>query len=211
MEHHIGKFSSQNRKKAQQKSWKYVIIVCMDASLEEELLLGAQRLDPKALTEIYNVYNAGIYAYSMRLLGEPYIAEDCVSETFSRFLQAVYSRRGPQDHLKAYLYRIAHNWITDYYRRKPTVPLEVIEDTQPDDHLSVPGMVDKNIRQTRLRAALSMLGDNQRQVILLHYMEGWDDTEIASTISKSISAVKAIQYRAVENLRKILMPDEAGE
>jgi DNA-directed RNA polymerase specialized sigma24 family protein len=51
----------------------------------------------------------------MRLLGHASLAEDCVAETFARFLKALQKRQGPRDHLQAYLYRIAHNWIVDLY------------------------------------------------------------------------------------------------
>ena len=174
-------------------------------------MLGAQRKDREALVEIYDQYNSSIYAYSMRLLGDSGMAEECVSETFSRFLQAVYSGRGPQSHLKAYLYRIAHNWITDYYRRKPTISLDAIENMQTDDRVSITAVVDGKFRRSRMRAALAELPDTQRQVIVLRFLEGWDENEIASAVLKSVSAIKAIQYRAIENLRKILLVDEADE
>jgi DNA-directed RNA polymerase specialized sigma24 family protein len=63
----------------------------MNPSLEKELLNGAKRLDPKALAAIYDRYNTVIYAYSMRLLGEADLAEDCVAETLSRFLHALHA------------------------------------------------------------------------------------------------------------------------
>ena len=78
-------------------------------SEEQELLQLATRLDIKALARIYDTYSPGIYRYAMRLLGEMTVAEDCVAETFARFLKAMQERRGPRDHLQAYLYRIAHN------------------------------------------------------------------------------------------------------
>lgn len=190
---------------------KYVIILNMDASLEQKLLQGMQQLDPDSLTEIYNQYSSGIYAYSMRLLGDSDLAEECVSETFSRFLKAAYSGRGPQTHLRAYLYRIAQNWIMDYYRRKTTVPLDTIENVIPDEVSNIQDITEENIRQTRLRQALAQLVDSQRQVIILRFLEGWDNEEIAAAISRPISAIKAIQYRAIENLRKILVPQEADE
>jgi RNA polymerase sigma-70 factor, ECF subfamily len=184
----------------------------MHAFSEKDLLLGAQRLDPNALGQIYNEYNSGLYVYAMYLLGDPDLAEECVSETFSRFLKAVYSGSGPQSHLKAYLYRIAHNWITDCFRRKAPVPLETIEDMPSDnDQLSLQNIVDKNIRQSRIRTALKQLIETQRQVIVLRFLEGWDNEEIASAISKPPSAIKSIQYRAIENLKKILAPEEAEE
>ena len=72
-------------------------------SSEKELLKAALRFDPKALGQIYDLYSPGLYRYATRFLGDPSVAEDCVAETFSRFLKAIHAKRGPKDHLKAYL------------------------------------------------------------------------------------------------------------
>jgi RNA polymerase sigma-70 factor, ECF subfamily len=181
----------------------------MDASPEQKLLHGAHRLDPYALAEIYNQYNGSIYAYSMHLLGEPDLAEECVSETFSRFLKAVYAGNGPQSHLKAYLYRIAHNWVTDYYRRKPNIPLETIENMQLDGLPTAQDSLDKKFRRSRIMAALRQLTEMQRQVIVLLFLEDLENEEVAAAISKPISAIRAIKYRAIGKLRKILAQEEA--
>ena len=85
---------------------------------EHDLLQRATQLETKALTEIYDTYSPGLYRYAMRLLGDATVAEDCVAETFTRFLDALQKRRGPRDHLQAYLYRIAHNWVVDSYRKQ---------------------------------------------------------------------------------------------
>src|SRR3990172_6540271 len=92
-----------------------------EASLEKELLQAALRFDQSALGQIYDLYSPGLYRYAARFLGDPSVAEDCVADTFSRFLKVIRARRGPKDFLRAYLHRIAHNWIVDYYRRAPDV------------------------------------------------------------------------------------------
>ena len=100
-------------------------------SKEADLIQRAYRLDGQALAEIYDTYSDAIYRYAMRLLGDVDTAEECVSETFTRFLNALHRKKGPREYLQAYLFRIAHNWITDYYRR-------AAPDTQPiDDGLAL--------------------------------------------------------------------------
>jgi RNA polymerase sigma-70 factor (ECF subfamily) len=54
------------------------------------------------LEEIYDQFSPGLYRYAMRLLGNEDLAEDCVSEVFSRFLTAIKRGNGPQQDLKAY-------------------------------------------------------------------------------------------------------------
>lgn len=170
---------------------------------DQELLERVQRFEEEALAEVFDRYNAGIYRYAMRLLGDEDLAQDCLSETFSRFLGAVQRGAGPQEHLQAYLYRIAHNWVTDHYRKKtpPSVPLdEFIPDPGDDPHQQVL----QNLEMERVRAALSLLTPEQRQVITLKYLEDWDHEEIARAMDKPVGAVKALQHRGVEALRRLL-------
>src|SRR5512138_1545197 len=73
-------------------------------SEERELLELASKLNTAALAEIYDTYSTGLYRYAMRLLGDQDLAEDCVAETFTRFLKSLENGHGPRDHLQAYLY-----------------------------------------------------------------------------------------------------------
>jgi RNA polymerase sigma-70 factor (ECF subfamily) len=172
---------------------------------EQELLVGAQSYDLSSLAEIYDRYSPGLYRYAMRLLGNETQAEDCVADTFSRFLQALRADHGPQNHLQAYLYRIAHNWITDSYRRQPPPPLE-LDDSFPDDHTPLPEMLAENqALQQEVRCALRALTSEQRQVIVLRFLEGWSNNEIAAAAGKPVGAIKALQYRGLKMLQTILL------
>ena len=60
---------------------------------EQNALKEARLFNRQALASIYDEYSPGLYRYAMRLLGNSDIAEDCVSETFSRFLKALRDKR----------------------------------------------------------------------------------------------------------------------
>lgn len=169
---------------------------------------GARRFNLKALGAIYDRYSPGLYRYAMRLLGDVQQAEDCVAEIFSRFLKSLQAEQGPDDHLQAYLYRMAHNWITDQYRRQPPHALELDADDHPDLETCTEKMAGQNIEQDRVRAALKLLTPDQRQVIMLRYYDGWDLDQVAESLNKEIGTVKALQHRAVEALRRLLIPRE---
>ena len=171
-------------------------------SSENELLNAALCFDPKALAQIYDLYSPGLYRYAARFLGDPFVAEDCVAETFSRFLKAIHVNRGPENYLKAYLYRIIHNWIADYYRCTPDV--SELKDTFPDSGNTPEQEVSLKLRQAEVREALQRLTPDQQQVILLKYMEGWKNKEIARVIKKPVGAVKSLQHRALARLKKYL-------
>ncbi len=173
-----------------------------------DLLKRAKSFDLQALGEVYDLYSPGLYSYAFRLLGDVHLAEDCVSETFSRFLQALKAGKGPQDYLQAYLYRIAHNWITDQYRRQPPPSLS-LEDEQGYQSDSRPEReAVQNLEQEQVRAALSRLTPEQRQVIVLKFVEDWDNGSIGVAIGKPVGAVKSLQHRALDSLRRILNTQE---
>jgi len=171
-------------------------------SNEQELLQKASRMNTQALAEIYDTYSPGIYRYGMRLLGDVTLAEDCVAETFARFLKSLQERRGPRDNLQAYLYRIAHNWIVDHYRKEGnTVELNDVirsEADVPEEEAA------KRIRQQQVRQAIRHLTSDQQQVILLKYLEDWSNEEVARLMKKPVGAVKSIQHRALRSLYKLL-------
>jgi RNA polymerase sigma-70 factor (ECF subfamily) len=171
---------------------------------DQALLQRARRFETKALEEIFDTFSPGIYRYAYRLLGDTELARECMSETFSRFLNALKQDSGPDNYLQAYLYRIAHNWITDHYRSKipPTVPLDSIVIT---DIAAEPGqVVTERMANQQLRDALTLLTPEQRQVIVLKYLEDWENDAIAQVMNKPIGAVKALQHRAIESLRRIM-------
>jgi RNA polymerase sigma-70 factor (ECF subfamily) len=168
---------------------------------EQELLQLASELDVEALAEIYDRYSPVLYAYAMRLLNDPALAEDCVAETFARFLKVLQKGQGPRNHLRAYLYRITHNWIIDLYRDpQQTSPLnETLQGEEfPEEEAA------KRLGQKQIREAIRSLSPEQQKVITLKYLEDWSNEEIAQTLHKTVGAVKTIQHRALVNLQKLL-------
>jgi RNA polymerase sigma-70 factor (ECF subfamily) len=168
---------------------------------EPDLLQRAQRFEGKALAEIYDTYSPELYNYAYRQLGNPTQAEECVAETYKRLLEALSKRKGPRDHIRAYLYRIAHNWITDQYRRQPLPDLSLEDQMLSDPNPSPSHAMEKNQEREQLREALMKLNPNQRMVVALKYLEGWTSPEIAQALDRPLEAVKGLLHRGIENLR----------
>jgi RNA polymerase sigma-70 factor, ECF subfamily len=174
---------------------------------EKFLTKRAEELNKEELVEVYELFSPRLFRYAMRLLGDHQHAEECVSETFSRFLTAIKNGGGPRDNLQAYLYRAAHNWITDFYRKRP--PEELVESILLRDPQQNPVMVvAKDQERERVRIALLRLTDEQRQVILLRFYEDWPYEEIAAALGKSYEATRALHHRALVGLRKMLIGSE---
>jgi len=173
-------------------------------------LIASRKLDLESLGKIYDQFSPGIYRYAVRLLGDDDVAEDCVAETFSRFLRALQTGSGPQEYLKAYLYRIAHNWITDYYRRQSPITQTLDDSIKSDGELRIENQVEARMEKENIRLALRALTPDQRQVVVLFYIEDWNHADIAAAMQKPIGAVKALQHRAVQSLKKILPGEEVN-
>ena len=172
---------------------------------EKQLLQRVRKLEQHALAEIYDRYSPSLYRYSFRLLGDSVIAEDCVAEAFSRFLKAIKVGGGPKTHLQAYLFRIVHNWITDYHRRLKTLPVELDDGFHTDSSLTSNAATSDVLLKEQIRKALMKLTNDQRQVIVLKFLEGWSNAEIADMMKKSVGSVKSLQHRALASLNGLLI------
>jgi RNA polymerase sigma-70 factor (ECF subfamily) len=174
---------------------------------DSDLLTRLAHSERQAFAEVYDTFSPGLYRYAYRLLGDANTAEDCVAETFSRFLEALRRGKGPRDYLQAYLYRVAHNWITDYYRRSPP-PTEELPETRPAPGALPEYETIQREGQAHLWAALASLTIEQRQVIALKYLEEWDNDQVARALEKPVGAVKSLQHRALASLKRFLEEDD---
>ncbi len=151
------------------------------------------------LGEIYDTQAPRIFRYIYHRLGNRPLAEDLTSEVFVRFLR---SGTTP-DNLIAFLYRIAHNLVVDFLRRNPnTLSLDeatVADQADPSDSAEL------EQEKATLRRAVARLTPDQQQVIVLKFVEELSNDEIALVLGKSTGAVKAIQHRALETLRNLLV------
>lgn len=157
-------------------------------------------------------YRPSIYRYILRLVGDPARADDLTQETFLRVHQRLGGLKDPAA-LEAWLYRIATNLCYDRFRqrehRTPPLPLVspgggegvVLSDEaalRPDQLLEQSDMSDCVLR------FLSELPDPQREVLLLHDLQGFTGPEIAGRLGLSIHNVKIRLHRARMRLRAAL-------
>jgi RNA polymerase sigma-70 factor (ECF subfamily) len=159
------------------------------------------------LVRIYEQHSPGLYRYAYRLLGDPHLSEECVSETFSRLLQAVRRGQGPNENVQGYLYRVAHNWITDHYRRRPHVA-DLDEELHVDPLGNPADALHRQMESTKVRAALLKLPDEQRKVILMRVLEDWSHEQVAAALGKTVEASRALQHRALASLRRLLVDQQ---
>ncbi len=175
---------------------------------EARLIQRAKDGDPAAFAEIYDRHQPAIYRYVFYRVGTETTAEDLCSEVFTRLVEHIDGFHYQGRPLLAWLYTIARNLINDHHRRggrAEEVPLdESLEASAPDPE----GMTELALNHERLAEALKELTDGQRQVIVLRFLEGLDNTTVAQIMDKSYGAVKALQHRGLAALRRAL---ESGE
>ena len=165
------------------------------------------RWDELAIAEVYDSYAPALYRYAYRLLGNQSTAQEIVADTFYRLLVALKNGRGPDKNISAWLYRVAHNLVVDYYRstsRQETLPIESIQVEQPEDGQ---GRILEQEDQMEVRKALWKLTDLQQQVIALRFLEGLSNEEVAAILGKTVGSIKSLQHRALVSLKRIMEKD----
>lgn len=156
--------------------------------------------------ETYDLYAAQVYRYIYHRLGNQPLAEDLTSEVFVRFLRAHVMPTYPV----AYLYRCALNVIIDYLRRNPAF-FEPLDDRVIAQYGDPAKIAEIEAERVRLRRAILRLTPDQQQAIVLKYVEGLSNAEIARVLGRPEGAVKALQHRALSSLRNLLGAGSRGE
>lgn len=173
---------------------------------EEELLAEALAFNEAALGEIYDRYEGKIYAYIFRRTGEPELANDLTAQVFMKVLEAIRKKNAWQSSFSGWIYRIAHNAVIDYYRRRDRrnhVPIDEAPILMATDY-NPAQTAEKNMDAEQLRAAIRRLTEEQAAVVSLRFLEGYSIAEVAKMMEKTEGAIKALQYRGVATLRQLL-------
>jgi RNA polymerase sigma-70 factor (ECF subfamily) len=155
-----------------------------------ELVRLAQQKDRDAFEQLYRLYYRSIYTLARFYM--PGQAEDIVAETFLRAWGALERYRDRGRPFAAWLYAIARHIVADEFKaRRRTEPRSELPDGPTDwDH-------DDRIL---LAMGLARLSKTQRVVVELKYLIGLSHQEIAVILHKSVGAVKALRWRALQNL-----------
>jgi RNA polymerase sigma-70 factor (ECF subfamily) len=176
----------------------------VDRGDERELVLRAIERDAEAFAELYDRHVVRVYRHIFYLVNDAREAEDLTAQTFLKAWEAIdrYKERGAP--IVAWLLRIAHNLTVSYLRSKREHG--TLEETFIDQklHRNPEDALEQSTDEDSVRRAILRLRDEQRQVIILRFVEELDYREVAAVIGKSVPAVRVIQHRALGNLRKIM-------
>ncbi len=170
---------------------------------ENEAVERAAKGDTEAFSLLYERYVTRIYNYIYYRTGNPHEAEDLTSRVFHRALHHInrYDNRGIP--FSAWLYRIAHNLVANWHRdnsRRKEVPLE--DYTQQPQRAQAPeASVVDNQEMEDLLKAIRRLPPDRQQLLILKFVEGMSNAEVATIMMRSEGAIKSLYHRTLMALR----------
>jgi RNA polymerase sigma-70 factor, ECF subfamily len=171
---------------------------------ERDLLRRARLLDEAALATIFDTYFPALYRYFYHHVHQAQVAEDLAAEVFCRMLEQLAKGSGPRNHLRAWLYRVAYNLVVDDSRRR----VHRDHDSLEEETACAPGdlqeQTDGSLLRAEARQALMSLTPPQREVIILKFLEGYENQEVARILGTTVGAVKALQHRGLTAMEQAL-------
>ncbi|CAM3350085.1 sigma-70 family RNA polymerase sigma factor [Stackebrandtia soli] len=176
----------------------------------KRLVAAAQAGDVEAFGRIYDRYNETVYRFIYFRVGNRQLAEDLASETFLRALRRIASFTWQGRDFGAWLVTIARNLVADHFKsgryRLEMATAEILdidrEERSPEGDPE--SMVCDKLTNITLLRAVQELNPDQQECIILRFLQGFTVAETARAMSKNEGAIKALQYRAVRTLARLL-------
>lgn len=177
----------------------------MRAYLNEQILIyQIKRGHTDSFAPIYDHYVQKIYRFVYLKVPSPEDAQDLTAETFLKTWQYIKDTRVIGS-LQAVIYKIARNVVVDFYRKRGTVMVESLEETE----IVIADRVDLTLEEKMtlkndmalVEKSLRELKDTYREIIVLHYLNDLSLKEIAKIVDRSPGAVRVMLHRGIKALK----------
>lgn len=174
------------------------------------LIERAARGDREAFGEIYEQHALRVFRHAYFLTGDPFLAEDLTAQTFLKALEAIprYEQRGVP--FIAWLLRIAGNLTINYKKAQKNGHHAQLPETLEDEDrfISPERSCEAKSNGERVWRFVSQLPHEQRQVVVMRFIDDLPYPEVAHVLGKSVGAVRVIQFRALASLRRMVQQEE---
>jgi RNA polymerase sigma-70 factor, ECF subfamily len=174
---------------------------------EQRLIKLAQTGHTEAFAQLYRAHVQQVFRYLYYRLSDVQLAEDLTADVFTRAFKDLPAYQDMGKPLMAWLYRIAHARLVDYYRQSGRRGIEDELDEAMQIQSTHEG-ADANLLRKQmaqaLHQAITQLIPSQQQVVLLRFIEEKSLEETALIMDKKANAIKALQHRALKTLAQIL-------
>src|SRR6201993_2857826 len=165
---------------------------------DERLLIEAAQQDPARFADLYEINFERIYAYIVKRVRDRAETEDLTAEVFHQALANLKRFEWRGIPFAAWLFRIAANLISDRWQRSGR---EIADDEKIDAAQVSPAEIEEVERRATLFKLVDTLPAEQKNVVVLRFVEQKSIKEVAREIRKTEGAVKQLQFRALSNLR----------
>jgi len=172
---------------------------------DESLVRRAKQYDQEAFTELYDKYFEKIYRYIAVKVGDRMEAEDITQQVFLKAIKSISSFKWKGFPFSSWLFRIAHNQVVDYLRKKKKQATVALDDNVLTSKDNPEAMLEQKLNLEQLATATKKLTSAQQEVISLRFAGELPIAQVAKVMGKSEGAVKALQHSAIVSLRKSLI------
>jgi len=178
--------------------------------LDEDQLIEQAKTNPEAFGQLYELYVDNIYSYIYYRVGNHHDAEDLTAKVFFRALNHIPRYKNNGAPFAAWLYRIAHNLVANWYRdhsRRQMVALDNVKlsgEGQENPHRAV----ERTNERELLLNAIQELPPERQQLLTLKFIERMSNAEIGRAMGRSEGAIKSLYHRTLISLKKLLAEHE---
>lgn len=175
----------------------------------QDIARRAAQRDTTAFAALYDEHLNSVYRFVFFKVGDATLAEDLTSEVFSKAWENIDRFEWRDLPFQHWLLRVARNVVVDHWRahRRFPISLDGLYEL-PSDALTPDELVARQTEVERVRLALKGLPDDQRDVLILRFIEGYSHADTAQVVGKSVVAVRQIQVRALRALREVMREGE---
>ena len=173
---------------------------------EDVLIQRAVKRDRGAFASLYDKYAERVYRHVYYRVPSQKDAEDITQDTFIRAWRAIDKYKGTGATFLAWLIAVARNLIADHYKtNKKSISLEEEKLSSQSNKTNPEVLTEDSINRSEVRNSVLRLKGDKQKVIMMRFIDGFSYKEIARLLNKSEGAIRVIQYRALSDLRRMLM------
>ena len=176
----------------------------------DHLIDGAINGDAVCFGKLYDLYVERVYRHVYYRTGNVRDTEDLTQQVFIKAWKAIGRYKKTGSPFLAWLMRIAHNLVIDYYRQKKGVVALDDENIFDDSDSGPEKSAERHFEQQQLRKVILQLPSDQQQVILMSFIEGFTYSEIASVLNKREGNIRVILHRALNKMRELIGAEHLG-
>ncbi|HAV76169.1 MAG TPA: RNA polymerase subunit sigma-24 [Anaerolineae bacterium] len=167
---------------------------------EARLIKQAKSGNSEAFAQLYDAYLERVYRYIYFRVSDDALTEDLTSQVFLKAWENLDRYKIDSSPYIAWLYTVARNLVIDHYRtKKESLPLDDITPLASEDQTPLEE-VEVRFSLQAMRDSLQSLTDDQQQVLILKFIAGLPNVDIAKMMNKKEGAVRALQMRALQTL-----------